>query len=201
MLSDIFTELKRKAIHLSSIWIPMLYLYTDKVTMLVILSICTILFLYCDVSRHRNRFIAAFFGYFKNILRKEEKHQLTGASYLLISSLLVVVLFNQFTAITSIAVLIVADSFAAIFGKIFGKYKIVNNKTLEGSIAFFVSGLITCYYLIYKLSPGIHFYFSQIIVMLIVTYVELMAENFKMNDNLLIPFSVAFSMIIIDAII
>ncbi|MCB5262680.1 MAG: phosphatidate cytidylyltransferase [Candidatus Cloacimonetes bacterium] len=88
-------------------------------------------------------FRKTFHRIFGSILRRHELKDLTGATYLLFASLLCVAFFDPRIAGASIAFLSIGDTFAALIGMNFGKRKFLrNNKTLEGSLACFISCLI-----------------------------------------------------------
>ena len=81
----------------------------------------------------------------------------------------------------------IADSFAAIIGIKYGKTKIYNSKSLEGSFAFFVISFLILNIFIFDLSI-----IKCIFISLIVTLVELFSFH-KINDNLTIPIFAALS--------
>ena len=98
-----FDEYIRKIIHLFSLIIPFGYLHiiTDKYAMVQILIILNIIFLFCDIARHKILWIQSIFKYFFNdMLRGHElKGQLTGATWVLIGSLISILIFTKYVAI------------------------------------------------------------------------------------------------------
>ena len=85
----------------------------------------------------------------------------------------------------SLLTMSIADSFAAIIGIKYGITKIYNNKSLEGSFAFFIISFFILNIFISTLSI-----FSCFIIALIVTLVELFSFH-HFNDNITIPISCA----------
>ena len=77
----------------------------------------------------------------------------------------------------------ISDTLAALFGRMYGTIKI-NNKTLEGSFAFFISSSI-----IILLSSGINLYLAMLST-LITTMVEIYSP---IDDNLSVPMTFAIS--------
>ncbi|MDD2331787.1 MAG: hypothetical protein PHI68_03940 [Candidatus Cloacimonetes bacterium] len=76
------------------------------------------------------------------ILRRHEYKDFTGATYLLFSSMLCVAFFDPSIAFCALAFLSIGDTFAALVGINIGKRKLLGtNKTLEGSLACFVTCL------------------------------------------------------------
>lgn len=195
-------EIYRKLIHITSIWIVILYYFIDKISMIMVLGFVTSVFFSFDFLRSKSKFLEKIFQYFHYIMRDFEKipGKLTGASYFLISSFLVICFSDKMTAMIAISVLVIADSFAAIIGKIYGKTKLYD-KTLEGSTAFFVSGIITGFVVLYLFHQKPAFYISHITVMLFATYIELISSKIKIDDNFLIPLIIAISMYLIKVIV
>jgi dolichol kinase len=181
-------ELLRKLIHLSNIWIVLLYANTDKATILYILLPLTIVSIAIDLMRHRSPAINNIIeNYFGKLLRDEEHKNLTGASYFLVSSSIVILLFNQLVAINAILILILADTAAALVGKRCGKHMIYRSKTLEGSLAFIATGMLVNILLLDT---------SHIIALVITAACEVYASYFKLDDNLVIPMVYALLMIL-----
>ncbi|MDD2683417.1 MAG: phosphatidate cytidylyltransferase, partial [Candidatus Cloacimonetes bacterium] len=88
-------------------------------------------------------FRKTFHRIFGRILRKHELKDFTGATYLLFSSMLCVAFFEPLVASVSIAFLSIGDTFAALIGMNYGRRKFLrNNKSLEGSLACFVTCFI-----------------------------------------------------------
>lgn len=184
-------EIKRKAIHLSSLWIPIVYLYTDKNLMLSLLIPLTIISLIIDLSRRYigslNKFINDIIG---DLMRDDEKisASFSGATYLFMSSTLAIFIFAKEVAIFALLILMVSDSFAALIGKKIGRIKILD-KSLEGSISFALSAmviyyvLVTCYGFSLPLIQSIFAIFSG-------TIAELVAKKVELDDNFIVPLAI-----------
>ena len=181
-------EIARKIIHLSSIIIPIFLLfYGREVTLLYLLPI-TIFFLVLDILRIRSKNFKSLYNYFFiSITRKNESKKLTGASYVFLSSLIIIYFFPENIAAISLFIMVISDTVAAIFGRIYGTIKI-RNKTLEGSLAFFMSSFIIILFAI-----DINLFLATISI-LIATFTELYSP---FDDNLSVPISYGFSYIIL----
>ena len=135
----------RKTTHLFSLIIPVLYWYIvpSQKTASIIIIFFTLLFILFDYLRFKSKTIKLFFSLFFNKILKEHelKGKLTGASWLMISSSMVILLFSKEVAVISLVFLSIGDTVAGLFGRNYGKIRI-GNKTLEGFIAGFFSCLI-----------------------------------------------------------
>jgi len=77
------------------------------------------------------------------ILRRHERKDFTGATYLLFSGMICVAFLEPLIASCAMAFLSIGDTFAAMVGMNFGKRKFLGlSKSLEGSLACFVSCLV-----------------------------------------------------------
>jgi dolichol kinase len=188
LMTKYYTELARKIIHLSSLWIPLFYLNASEITMLKILFPLLCVALIIDYGR---RFVKPIDDlvkkYLGQIMRDEEKDRkvLTGATYMLMASVLTIMFFSKEVAIFALTVLIISDATAALVGKRFGRIRFFD-KSLEGSISFAVSAILVYYFYVEI------FYFSlplgkSLLVIMVATIVELFAKKLRLDDNLAIP--------------
>jgi Dolichol kinase len=183
------SELKRKAIHLASLVIPVGYYVSPPswhrdweraLLASVILSLAIEVFR-LNHPRSRNLF-RHFFG---ELLRNHEDASLLGSTYLLIACLLSIHLFPKPIAVLALSFLIVGDTVAAIVGKSVGRIRIFG-KTLEGSLAC----LAICFGITLFL-PEIPFHVA-IVGALVATLFELLP--IPLDDNFRIPLSAGFAM-------
>ena len=116
----------------------------------------------------------------------ERSKRLNGATHVLISATLCVIIFPKLITITAFAVLIISDSAAALVGRRFGRKKFLS-KSVEGSAAFFLSALVVIA-ATPKISSGAGEYFIAIVAAAIGTIVE--ALSVGIDDNLSIPISI-----------
>jgi dolichol kinase len=109
-------------------------------TILIPIGAC---YVFCDVFRHFHEGFKRIFDRIitSNFLREHEKHGLIGSSYFIFGMLLTIILFPKPVAIASLYILIICDATAGIVGSSWGRIRIFG-KTLEGSLAFFISGMI-----------------------------------------------------------
>ena len=183
------SELKRKAIHLASLVIPVgYYLSPDSwhrdweraLLASVILSLAIEVFR-LNHPRTRNLF-RHFFG---ELIRNHEEASLLGSTYLLIACLLSIHLFPKPIAVLALCFLIVGDTVAAIVGKSVGRIRMFG-KTLEGSLAC----LVVCFGITLFL-PEVPFHVA-IVGAVVATIFELLP--IPLDDNFRIPLSAGFAM-------
>jgi dolichol kinase len=189
-------EILRKLIHLCSLSIPVVYYFIPRSTALIILGIMTAIALILDVGRYFSKTIAKiFYQLFGFMLRKHEidhqKRNLNGATYVLMSGLICVLIFPKVIVVTAFAILIISDTTAALIGRRFGTHKFLF-KTLEGTLAFFISGIV-----VVLLSPKIDYSFSEYMIGIVGAGFGAIVENVSYglaDDNLVIPISVGIAM-------
>jgi dolichol kinase len=136
-------EIRRKIMHTWPIIIPIAYRFVSKDTALMIMLPICAFYVFCDLFRHFHEGFKQLFDRIitAHFLREHEKNGLIGSSYFIFGALLAIILFPKPVTIASLYILIISDAMAAIVGTGWGKTRIFA-KSLEGSIAFFVSGII-----------------------------------------------------------
>jgi len=185
----------RKGIHLSSIVIPVLYFLTPRETALLITASLTVLALIVDLGRYYySPFASRFNIIFGGLLRRHESDpsakRLNGGTYVLIAATLSILIFPKLIAITAFIILIVSDLAAALVGRKFGRRPFLG-KSLEGSLAFFLSGLA-----VIAATPKIDYsageYAIGVFAMLVGTVIEALPVD--IDDNVSVPLSVGLAM-------
>ena len=177
-------EVYRKFIHISSSSIAILLWYFGRDLLLPWILVVAILFPIIDYSRQYNKLLnKLYLNLFGIITRSNEYHGISGASWVFIGAGTTAYLFNEKAAVIALLIMSFSDSAAAIIGIKYGATRLFN-KSLEGSMAFF----IITYAIIFFLSP------ASIILTLIgtisATVIELFSSS-RLNDNILIPLGVA----------
>ncbi len=189
-------ELVRKLIHLCSLSIPIIYYFIPRSTAIEILSVLTILALIIDISRYYSKSIGnLFYKVFGFLLREHEmdkrKKNLNGATYVLLSALIGVIVLPKVIFVTAFIILVISDSLAALIGRKFGKRKFLA-KSFEGTLAFFISASLVVLF-----TPKIEGMFIEYLIGIIGAAVGAIVENISFglaDDNLTIPISIGLTM-------
>jgi dolichol kinase len=196
-------EFKRKAIHLISTIIPVVYFYTSKDFITWIVGIGLLLMILIDILKAYSEIISKIYKFFfQDILRSDEKefskNFFTGGTYYAAGIFISLLIFPMEIAINAILVLIWCDTMAALFGIKLGRIKLYHAKTLVGSSAFVVMGLIICIIMNY-IFPGYGFLAAGIPAAFLTAVFEL--YNSRLNDNFTIPLFNGIIFILIKFII
>ena len=200
---DYQSEVLRKAIHLCSLSIPVVYYFITKELALKILIPLAIFSLVMDLSRYYLKPLSKiFYKIFGFLLRKHEKDNkkknLNGATYVLISAVLVIAIFPKVFAVTAFAVLIVGDIAAALVGRKYGKTKFLF-KSLEGTLAFFV---FSCVVILF--TPKVEGNIIEFVIGFIAVAVGAIIENISLgwaDDNLTVPITISLIMWMLYALL
>ena len=173
-------EYQRKAIHLFNLIIPFGYWFIipDQNQFKIIIITFTALFILADYFRKKSKIIKKLFIiFFNKMLREHElKGQFTGATWVMISASVTILVFPKYIAIISLIFMSIGDTFAALIGRKFGKLKIYD-KSIEG----FLGGLIACLVAAYCYDP-LPFYisgFGALAAMLFETLPLPLDDNFR----------------------
>lgn len=184
-------EIARKLFHLTNLSIPVIYYFLPKSTALTILIPITLIVLAVDVVRFYHQPTADLFNkFFGLLLRSSERDnsnpRLNGATLVLISATICIIIFPKLFAVTGLITLTFADSAAAIFGRRFGKRKYFD-KSLEGSLAFFIAACI-----VILLTPKFNYEITEYLIGFTAAAVGALSEAVSgFIDNIAIPVSVA----------
>lgn len=173
-------ELKRKAIHLFALIIPISYYFLPQATALLLYIPVAGISILVDIFRIKKYRLGRVLNWIlRPILRRHERRGFTGSSYILSAMVLSIIFFEKKIAVAVISFIIIGDVAAALVGRVFGKLKITNKKTLEGSSAF----LLSCVLIIWAI-PDFPFWIG-IVGAFVATVVE--ALPLPIDDNFTVP--------------
>jgi dolichol kinase len=172
-------EFYRKSVHmLFGLGIAALIFATPKAVALSVLMLGTfigILFTDAILRGYRLPVISALI----DSLERQDALPGRGALTFAVSSLFCVIFFEKAVVVPGILSLAVLDGTATIIGYYFGRTKIINGKTIEGSLA----GMALCFIVFLPFLP--------VAEAALAVFVAGMVELFSpLDDNLLIPVSV-----------
>lgn len=185
-------ELIRKMIHLCSLSFPVIYYFISRYDAILILSGFTIFSLTIELWRYFSpKAGKIFYSLFGFLLREHEmdakKKNLSGATYVILSGLLCVIIFPKIIFLTAFLILIISDTSAALIGRRYGKHQFLA-KSLEGTLAFFVSAVIVVF-----VTPKILYVPAEYIFGILAAALGAIVENISYgwaDDNLTIPLTV-----------
>ena len=186
-------ELKRKLIHLSSLWMVFaVYLIPSRP---VAAGLFAFLLAATLISEHAYAcgwpVLAPLYGFlFGRMLRKKPEPGawiVSGGSYVLMAALLVTVLYEREAAGGAMTVMLTGDAATALIGRRFGRHKAPNNKSWEGVAAFLVvSGIALGTYLALIGAPAA-LYLGGAIALFPACAAELFERQLHVDDNFSIP--------------
>lgn len=189
----------RRFFHLSmGLSVALLYgLFLEHNQAVTILgTIACILYVFEQVRIKYPEYSNKFGKITKTIYRAEEKLKESAAIPYVIAVLLTVLIFPKVIAVAAILILAISDPLSAIVGIKWGKNRIVPDKSLEGSGAFFVSSFIIIFVVfmagthdVGKFSLWALFIFS-LCSSFLGTVIEMLP--LRIDDNLIIPLSTSF---------
>lgn len=136
----------------------------------------------------------------KPVMRESEKNSVSGMPFYALGVSLSLFFFPPQIAILSILYLIFADPIASFCGILYGRDKILPNKSLQGTIAAFsVCYIITLVYGLIHSSPSMNLLVFSIVAGLIGAVSELCSQF--VDDNLCIPVISGFGLFILNSFI
>jgi dolichol kinase len=132
----------RKLIHLSGAAFAILYLFLPRQTVLSLGLIVLVITIALEWGRQRwpalERLIEWVFG---PAMREGEEAKPTTGIWAMIGILITLLAFSREVAIPAILYAQVGDPAAEIVGRRWGRHRMPNGKSLEGSLGFFVTSL------------------------------------------------------------
>ena len=141
-----------------------------------------------DFIRNRfpafNSFVIKLMG---PLMRRSEREGVSGLPYYALGVSLSLFFYSRDIAIVSSMFLVFSDPLSSFFGVLYGKDKIMPNKSLQGAVAgFFTCYLITLFFAMNTSTLGTHLLVFSIIAGVIGSASELISA-FNIDDNLTIP--------------
>lgn len=121
------------------------------------------------------------------LMRRSEKEGVSGLPFYALGVSLSLFFYSRDIAIVSSMFLVFSDPLSSFFGVLYGKDKIMPNKSLQGAVAgFFTCYLITLFYAMNSSTLGTHLLVFSIVAGVIGSASELISA-FNIDDNLTIP--------------
>ncbi|NJD98760.1 phosphatidate cytidylyltransferase [Thermococcus sp. LS1] len=155
------SELKRKSLHIVGLSVPVSYLIFGRDVTLTLIGLAFFIFVVLEpfriieALRDKIKEKLRLYVYddviervemlekqIDEITREHERYRVAAHIYFAAAAFIVVYFFPGEIAIGAIAVATIGDALAAIIGKSFGRHRFKNGKSVEGSLAYFISGLL-----------------------------------------------------------
>lgn len=122
----------------------------------------------------------------KPFMRESEKNSMSGFPFYALGVSLALLMFDEKIAILAALFLMFSDPISSLFGILYGKDKIVGNKSLQGAMAgFIVCYILTFVYGSYYYRPGVDLLLFSVVAGVIGSISELC--SIFVDDNLTIP--------------
>jgi dolichol kinase len=171
----------RKLIHLGGAAFPLLYLVTLRQVVLIIALVALALTITIEWGRQRWLALERLFeGLIGPAMRQGEETRPTAGLWAMLGILITLLAFERHLAIPAMLYAQLGDPAAEIVGRRWGRHRLPNGKSLEGSLAYLTVslavGLACCQVL--PLSPG-----AAALGALVATVTE--ATPLPLGDNLL----------------
>ena len=177
-----YGQILRKVVHLSTILIIPADILSHELTVFGLAAVFAFYMLVASM-RTRGRSIPGASRFITWMSRKDERTSVLGPpTYMFLSLLAVLALFPPFAAYVAIIALSVGDTFAALAGSTIRGIRTVRDKTLAGSIGFFIPVFV----IFYMLMPPE----KALVLAGVGALAELLSHRY---DNLTVPFVTAMA--------
>lgn len=133
---------------MSSLWIPALIYFTQPAFSIFLFSLLfcgDALLEYGNYKKYPGQDKHSGSCFLRRCATKECRRkffQVSGSLYVLLAAIVCTLFFSKPIAIISLTVMLVSDTMAALVGKAFGTRMLYKHKSLEGTVAFFMSALL-----------------------------------------------------------
>jgi len=209
-------EINRKLLHVFSgtlipagiFYIPMIDGYSS-LTPVIVLGFLTVGSILLEYLRFHNDTVQKLFiAIGSSMLRKSEKNTFTGSTYIFMAAFLCSVIFinHPHIAFIALSLFILGDAIAAIVGISIGRIKI-GKKSLEGSVACFILGLLLFFFVYPQVPMLLDRWHGSVPLSLIFitsfsnTIFELfpisLGKKMSINDNLSVPLITGMVMLLL----
>jgi len=170
----------RKLIHFSGILIILLRLVLETKCIFAFMLTMTVSFLISEILRLKRIYIPVIHE-ISNFCKKRGENGFLMEPFLFSLSITLLLLLPLELFLIGSIPLVIGDAFAGLVGYTFGRHRLPHNKnkTIEGSIAFFVSTFLS-YALFLDLKTSL----------VLSTFSTILEGFFKRYENLMVPFSV-----------
>lgn len=142
------------------------------------------------VRRRSRRLNGVVMRAFRDVAHPDEHHTINSATWMVTALLLIALAFDPQSCAIAVAVLGFADPAAALIGRRFGKTKLRGSKTLEGTLAFALTGAVVALVIMAIWGQGLTVAGALVIAVsaaLPAAIIELYSSARHLDDNFSIP--------------
>ena len=190
MQDDFKKELLRKGLHLSSFWMVAVLYFVPSFWAALLFGFMFVTGLAVEYGYHHKIkfFYPAYKVIFERMLREKEKagekFTLSGGVWMLLAAFLCAVLFSHENSAIAFSIMLLSDTAASLVGHKFGKTKIYGNKSLQGTVAGFVTAsiIVIIYGALFNFTPAS--YVIGLAAAAVAAWTELYTKWLKIDDNL-----------------
>ena len=137
-------EVKRKLVHLSSLWMAAALLLLPRIFCAILFGTMAVLTVLLEYAHYRKvpGLWQCYDFFFGRMLRDygDGKFHLSGGAPVLAAACVSALCFDSPYSALAMATMLLGDTAAALIGRRFGKHRFANGKSLEGSLAFLITG-------------------------------------------------------------
>ena len=193
-------EVRRKLVHLSSLWMAAALLLLPRTFCVILFGVMTVLTVLVEYAYYRKvPVITPCYGFFfGKMLRDygEGKFHLSGGAPVLAAACVSALLFKTPYSALAMATMLLADTAAALIGRRFGRHRFPNGKSLEGCLAFFVTGVLvmTAGFFAFAYPPLV--LAGGLLGIVGATLLELFNCELHLDDNFTIPLAAGGGLLI-----
>ena len=138
-------EVKRKLVHLSSLWMAAALLLLPRTFCAILFGVLAVLTVIVEYAYYRKVPVVwqCYGFFFGRMLRDygEGKFHLSGGAPVMAAACLSALCFSSPYSALAMAVMLLGDTAAALIGRRVGRHRFFNGKSLEGTLAFVFTGL------------------------------------------------------------
>ena len=121
------------------------------------------------------------------VMRDSEKNKLAGTTYLIVGVFVIVLFFDPLVVKLSLLFLALADPMASYFGIRYGKDRLFGRKSLQGSLAAFITCFLISVFYFYSKDLMLDRLFIASLLAGLAGAISEAAPIGKLDDNLVLP--------------
>ena len=193
-------EIRRKLVHLSSLWMAAALWFLPWEFCAILFGVLAVLTVAVEYAYYRKvPVVSQCYGFFfGRMLRDygEGKFHLSGGAPVLAAACVSALFFKTPYSALAMATMLLADTAAALIGRRFGKHRFPNGKSLEGCLAFFVTGALVMVagFLAFAYPPLV--LAGGLLGIVAATLLELFNCELHLDDNFTIPLAAGGGLLI-----